>query len=49
MGGSRSQSIVRSVGRQMDRWMDAWMVYLTGEQLSINAHPKEILLAIPSQ
>ena len=49
MGGSRSQSIVRSVGRQMDRWMDAWMVYLTGKQLSVNAHPKEILLVIPSQ
>ena len=33
----------------MDAWMDAWVIYLTGKQLSINAHQKEILLAISSQ
>ena len=42
--GSRSQWIERPIGRLMREW-----IYLTGEQLSINAHQKEMLLAITSQ
>lgn len=33
----------------MDAWMRGCVVYLTGEQLYINAHQKETILAISSQ
>ena len=33
----------------MGKCVDGWVIYLSGEQLSINAHQKKILLAISSQ
>ena len=46
IGKSRSQ---RREGREVNRSMDQEWIYLTGEQISINLHPKETLLAISSQ
>ena len=41
--------INRSVNNTIDGYVNEWVIYLSGEQLSINAHQREILLATSSQ
>ena len=47
-GGLLSRQVNNKIDESIDGCVDEW-IYLTGEQVSINAHQKELLLAISSQ